>query len=406
MVSVKTSTLAVTAILLAGLLCTQADAQNRLKNKMSQVDVTIGEAYDSPFLNRNDIYQDGTVPMYRDSEGFLWAISGHSHMGHIGIFKGTSMDDLKEAWPATFNFATGDAEYAFAGIRYPEGVKARGSVWPFGLYICPKTGRFFCFFHNETGWNGRGTAYDAYGPCETPKFDSDFRHIGLMHSDDQGRTWTFDRWVITSENVCFTEKYNPGAGKMTGQKAGKIDLGSGDFSLFVDPDGEYIYIVYNKITLDMDQTEFRFDAVDTYIARTRRRDDGVMGDFVKFYNGSFCEPGNFGKETAIAHDTWHSRIAYSKKLGCYLMCSSPTGKEPGEGVIADFMEVRTSGNLTEWSAPTFFKKDGKKFGNHYQAIISPHATGNPAVIPDSEFTVMDCHNGTDVKCHDFTFQKK
>ena len=392
---------------LLGLTLSQAlcTAKPKTKNRLSKVKVEIGDEYESPFLNRYGIYQDGTVPMYRDKDGNLWAISGHSHMGHIGIFKGTSMDDLKEVWPMTMDFETGNAEYAFNGIRYPEGVKARGSVWPFGLYICPGTGRFFCFFHNETGWNGRGSAYDAYGPCETPKFDSDFRHIGLMHSDDQGKTWTFDRWVIASENVCFTDRYNPGAGKMKGQKAGLIDLGSGDFSLFVDPDGDYIYIVYNKIRLDMDQTECRFNAVDTYIARTRKRDDGVMGDFVKYYNGAFCEPGVFGKETAVTKDTWHSRIAYSEVLGCYLMSSSPTGKLETEPVIADYMEVRTSDNLTEWSSPVTFMKDGKKFGNHYQAIISDHGKGNPAVITGTDFTVMDCHNGTDVKCHDFHFEK-
>lgn len=372
-------------------------------NRLAPLRVSIGESYESPFLNRYDVYQDGTVPMYRDSQGVLWAISGHSHMGHIGVFRGTSLDDMKEAWPMQLRFSTGNAEDAFAGIPYPEGVKARGSVWPFGLYICPNTNRFFCFFHNETGWACPGVSYDAFGLCSTPHFDSDFRHIGLMHSDDEGRTWDFDRWVLTSENVCFTERFNPGAGNMLGQKAGEIDLGSGDFSLFVEPEGDYIYIVYNKVRLSMD--EGRFKSVDTYLARTHKRNDGVMGDFVKYYNGSFCEAGNFGKETLITHDSWHSRIAYSEILKCYLMCSAPIGKTPQDPIIADFMEVRTSTNLTDWSVPVSYTKDGRKFGNHYQAIISPHATGNPAVIPGHDFTVMDCHNGTDVLCHDFHFEK-
>jgi len=377
---------------------------DRKTNKLSSLEVTIGEPYDSPFLNKFDVYQDGTVPMYRDASGTLWAISGHTHMGHIGIFKGTSLDDMKEAWPMKTNFSVGNAENAFSGIPYPEGVKARGSVWPFGLYICPKTHRFFCFFHNETGWACPGVSYDAFGLCQSPAYDSDFRHIGLMHSDDEGKTWDFDRWVVSSEHVCFTEKFNPGTGNVVGQKVGEIDLGSGDFSLFVEPDGEYMYIVYNKIRLSM--TEGRFKSVDTYLARTRKREDGIMGDFVKYYNGTFCEPGNFGKETPVAHDTWHSRIAYSATLKCYLMSSSPIGKTPSDPIIADFMEVRTSKNLTQWSEPVVFMKDGKKFGNHYQAIISPHATGNPAVIPAQDFTVMDCHNGTDVRCHDFHMKKK
>lgn len=378
----------------------------KVTNALEGVSVTIGEAYESPFLNRVGVFQDGTVPLCRDAEGNLWGISGHSHMGHIGMFRGTSLDDMKEAWPITLNFTTGDAEYAFAGIRYPEGVKARGSIWPFGLYICPVTGRFFCFFHNETGWNGHGTAYDAFGQCVTPAFDSDFRHIGLMHSDDQGQTWTFDRWVVTSETVCFTDKYNPGAGNMIGQPSGIINLGAGDFSLFIEPDGDYIYLFYNMVKLDMDRGWFH--SVDTYVARTRKRTDGVMGDFVKYFDGAFCEPGNFGRETAVANNTWHSRVAYSEALKCYLMASSPVAPKPEDkpreyfaGVICDFMQVRTSTDLIHWSEPVSFMDGDHRFGNHYQAIISSHGSGDPAVIPASDFTVMECHNGTDVMCHDF-----
>ena len=55
----------------------------------------IGEQRESPFLNKNDIYQDGTTPMCRDTDGRLWAMSGHSHMGHIGIFCGKSLNDLE-----------------------------------------------------------------------------------------------------------------------------------------------------------------------------------------------------------------------------------------------------------------------------------------------------------------------
>ena len=164
-----------------------------MKKFFDQYDLTIGERLRSPFLNENNIYQDGTTPMYRDIDGTLWAMSGHSHMGHIGMFSGKNLDDLTERWPISTNFCVGHAEYAFSGIRYPEGILPRGSIWPFGLYICPNTHRFFCWFHNETGWNGKGTAYDAY------------------------------------------------------------------------------------------------------VARCRKREDGVMGDFVKYYDGAFCEAGNLAE---------------------------------------------------------------------------------------------------------------
>lgn len=360
----------------------------------SKFDMKIGDASESPFMNKIDIYQDGTTPMYRDTDGKLWAMSGHSHMGHIGVFCGTTLDDMKELYPISTNFCVGHAEYAFSGIRYPEGVLPRGSIWPFGLYICPNTHRFFCFFHNECGWNGKGTAYDALGPCVTPHFDSDFRHIGLMHSDDEGRNWTFDRWVLTGEQVCFSEKYNPGAGNVLGQKEGIICLGSGDFSLFVEPDGEYMYLFYNIVRVDMIKGVWH--SCDTYIARTRKRTDGIMGDFVKYYDGAFCEAGNLGKETIVIPNSWHTRVIYSEKYNTYLATSSPINSGSSTNVVQDIMEVRTSTDLVNWSEPIAVYKDGKPFGNHYMALVSDCPDHQPNIFKEDSFIALTNHNGTDV----------
>lgn len=356
--------------------------------------LTIGEKQDTPFHNSIGVYQDGTTPMYRDVDGKLWAMSGHSHMGHIGMFCGTTLDDMKEVYPIETNFCVGHAEYAYSGIRYPEGVKPRGSIWPFGLYICPNTHRFFCFFHNEAGWNGKGTAYDALGPCEVPHYDSDFRHIGLMHSDDEGRTWIFDRWVLTAENVCFTEMYNPGAGNALGQKAGLVSLGSGDFSLYVEPDGEYMYLFYNIIYVDTNESAWK--RCDTYVARTRKRTDGIMGDFVKYYNGEFCEAGNLGKETPIIHNSWHARAVYSKKYDTYFITSSPINFGNQTKLVADVMEVRTSKDMLRWSEPVTVEYEGETFGNHYMAMVSDDPDEQPNIIKGDTFSILTNHNGTNV----------
>ncbi len=371
-----------------------------MKNLIKDKKLLIGNGYETPFANKADIYQDGTVPFCRDKTGKLWAIGGHSHMGHIGMFCGDDLTDMKEAYSVSLNFCVGHADYAFDRIPYPEGVRARGSIWPFGLYICPQTNRFFCFFHNETGWNGKGTAYDSLGLCETPRFDSDFRHIGLMHSDDEGKSWTFDRWVLSAEEVCFTERYNPGAGKALGQKAGVIGLGSGDFTLYDDPKGEYLYLFYNVVRIDMAGGVWK--SCDTYIARSRKRRDGVMGDFVKYYNGSFCEAGNLGKESAIVKNSWHSRVVFSEKLNAYLMASSPIVPDCKTTIVADYLEFRTSYDLLSWSEPVCVEKDGKRFGSHYHGLISFHGTGVPQNIEGDKFTLMLGHNGTDVVAFDFT----
>ena len=366
-------------------------------------ELIIGEGKDSPFMNKYDVYQDGTTPMYRDTDGMLWAMSGHTHMGHIAMFSGTCLDDMQYMWEAKTDFMTGSAEIAFCGIRYPDGVRSRGSIWPFGLYICPNTHRFFCWFHNETGWNGQGTAYDAFGPCKTPKYDSDFRHVGLMHSDDEGMTWTFDRWVLSAEEVSFTERYVPDGQNAIGQKGDIIRFGSGDFCMYVEPEGDYIYLFYNIITMDTSQncTDDAWQRCDVYSARCRKRTDGTMGDFVKYYDGAFCEAGNLGKESAILSDAWHPRVVYSIPERMYIMTSKPIisakkGEIEGLDKKKRVMQISVSNDLIHWSAPEIVYQNGLPWGNHYNAIVSNDKVSQPNILAENKFSILNNHNGTDV----------
>jgi hypothetical protein len=357
----------------------------------------------SPFLNCTGVFQDGTTPMYRDTDGKLWAMSGHSHMGHIAMFAGTCLDDMAYAWEIQTNFRVGHADTAFAGIRYPDGARPRGSIWPFGLYICPNTHRFFCWFHNETGWNGRGSAYDAFGPCEKPFLDSDFRHVGLMHSDDEGRTWDFDRWVLSSEEVSFTERYVPDGLNVRGQKGDRIRFGSGDFCLYIEPDGEYIYLFYNIIAMDITKKTMgeAWQKCDAYVARCRKRTDGAMGDFVKYYNGSFCEAGNLGRESAILEDAWHPRVVYSEPEKIFIMTSKPIvaafhGLIDGIDKQGPVMQIATSGDLLHWSKPEIVYQSNAPWGNHYNAIVPDDAASQPNILTKNQFSILNNHNGTDV----------
>ena len=73
-------------------------------NKLKNCKITVGETYKSPFLNEVGVYQDGTVPFCRDAAGKLWAISGHSNGGHIGMFCGDDLSDMRQMYPISLNF--------------------------------------------------------------------------------------------------------------------------------------------------------------------------------------------------------------------------------------------------------------------------------------------------------------
>lgn len=370
-----------------------------MDNIIKDYEFQIGEPSLTAMNQQSGIYQDGTTPMYRDVDGKLWAMSGHTHKGDVCMLSGTCVADLQKLYAIKQNFCTGHADYAYDGVRYPEGVKARGSIWPFGLYICPNTHRFFCFFHNELGWKCHGTEYDAWGHLKnmSPRLDSDFRHIGMMHSDDEGRTWTFDRWVLSGDSVCFTELYNPDPQNVNviGQKEGVISLGSGDFSFYVDHKEGFFYIYYTMVRVDMHKKAW--DGCDVYIARSRLRDDGTFGDFVKYYNGAFCEAGNLGKESVLVKNAWHPKVVYSKPLGCFVMSAvTITPGIPGAPLVDDVMCIRTSTDMINWSEPIPVIKDGKPWGNHYVAIFNKDDKTQPYILTENEFSILTNHNGTDV----------
>ena len=377
-----------------------------MKNLLSDYNIKVNEPTLTKIRREDNIVQDGTIPMCRDAEGTLWAICGHTNVGRVSMFKGVDIDDLTEAYEVKFNFCVGHADYSYDGVRYPEGIKSVGSMWPFGLYICPGTGRFFCFFHNESAWNGKGTGYDAYGICDndTPRNDSDFRHIGLMHSDDQGKNWTFDRWVLTGERPACTEVFNAGAGKVKGQKMEEIHLGSGDFSLFIDPKSEYMYLFYDIIRQNAITEDWL--SIDCYVARARKRDDGIMTDFVKYYDGAFSEPGNLGRETMLIPNAWHPRVVYSEELGAYIM--SYTGVVPGnvDSLLNKTMYLRTSFDLVNWSEPIALEKEGEPIDHKYYAILSNETDSQPYHLKGNKFSILSNINCRTSTHHTATFTKK
>ena len=226
----------------------------------------------------------------------------------------------------------------------------------------------------------------------------------VMHSDDEGRNWTFDRWVLTGNEVPFTDLYDSGTGNAIGQDAsGLVRLGSGDFSIFIPPDEDYIYIFYNILTLALHETcrSKAWQRCDVYAAQCRKRADGLMGDFVKYYDGSFCESGIFGRESMILEDGWHPRVVYSEPEKLYFMTSKPIiaikkHKIPAVDEKDSAVQIAVSKDLIHWSKPEIVYQNGKPWGNHYNAIVSDDKTGQPFVLSGNPFSFLTNHNGTDV----------
>ena len=139
-----------------------------------------------------------------------------------------------------------------------------------------------------------------------------------------------------------------------------------------------------------------WDGCDVYVARTRKRTDGIMGDFVKFYDGSFCEAGNLGRETPVVLNAWHPRVTYFETYGRYLMSASGILPNTFAGVVEDVMVIRESCDLLSWSEPMAVEKNGVPFGNHYCAMVACGRNALPQVVSGDEFAILLNHNGTDV----------
>ena len=173
--------------------------------------------------------------------------------------------------------------------------------------------------------------------------------------------------------------------------------------MYIEPDGDYIYLFYDIITIDITKNSFgtAWQRCDAHVARCRKRSDGAMGDFVKYYNGSFCEAGNLGKESAILEDAWHPRVVYSEPEKTFIMTSKPIVaclRNEIDGIDSRglVMQISTSADLLNWSKPEIVYKDGAPWGNHYNAIVPNDKVSQPNILTENKFSILNNHNGTDV----------
>ena len=119
----------------------------------------LSSVHETNLTNQNGVYQDSLLTYAADRSGRFWALLGHTNLGGISVWSGSSLLDLKKEYDAQYCFALGEAGQAFSGIPYPDGPLSRGQIWPCGLWINKETNRFYCLIHNETGWRGENLLY-------------------------------------------------------------------------------------------------------------------------------------------------------------------------------------------------------------------------------------------------------
>lgn len=150
----------------------------------------ISSVHETNLTNQNGVYQDSLLAYAADRSGRFWAILGHTNLGGISVWSGRSLLNLKKEYDAEYLFSLGEAGQAFSGIRIRTDRCPADRSGRAGLWINTDTNRFYCLIHNETGWGAGKTSYTANAQAEG---EPDFRHIGMMTSDDRGKNMAFFR---------------------------------------------------------------------------------------------------------------------------------------------------------------------------------------------------------------------
>ena len=96
----------------------------------------------------------------------------------------------------------------------------------------------------------------------------------------------------------------------------------------------------------------------------------------------------------------------------YIMTSKPIAKVmheeiPGANVGGGkVVQISTSKDLIHWSEPEIVYKDGKPWGNHYNAFVPDDTVSQPNILTSNKFSMLNNHNGTNVDRYSIELIKK
>ncbi|MEY9947892.1 RICIN domain-containing protein [Kitasatospora sp. GAS1066B] len=285
------ATLTSAALCLAGLAATPSAASPSAGAPSTGHTVTTGTPV--PFGNISDspaapfVDKDGTFH-YQESDALYGATDNRSW----GFFTGTDFDSATSdsgldnaVNPANADDKNNDTTWRCNNS--PTGLSATYSVGNtsyaqknycdlVGTWVDPDTGDWYGLVHNEftpAPFND-GLHYDA---------------IDYAVSTDQGHTWTIKDHAITSP-------YSTQRGDTTQFPGQTYYYGDGDQRLFVDTASGYFYVYYGSRVIDKSGG---WKAFYEHVARAPIASKMAPDSWQKWYDGSWSQPGQGGKESNL-----------------------------------------------------------------------------------------------------------
>lgn len=232
--------------------------------------------------------------------------------------------------------------------------------------------------------------------------------VGFARSSDNGITWP-----SAANSALGDPDRHPVLKCVNPQPAapGYTAMGNAIPSAFVDEDvsgDDYLYVVYGYEDGGMTPSS---DGL-VRMARAKLGEDPLT--FLKWYQGSFSQPGVGGLDTGVlpghgcgANAQQHmAEVMYNDDLGLYLMVYvcvvGPTGSQVGSW----YYSTATSLSLQDWSAPEMILNSefpvispctglttGGQFDGYYPSLMSPGAAAGHTKLTGKVFFMNGCDTG-------------
>ena len=237
---------------------------------------------------------------------------------------------------------------------------------------------------------------DAEQHCPGGVWQSPFYiSVGFARSSDNGKTWPAPEIGAlggpSRHPILQSPEPQP--------SAPHANLGDGIPAGFVDKSASGDYYLYVAYTV--------FPSSGTRVARAKLGADPLT--FLKWYNGSFSQPGIGGLDSAVTPSAGctypeNPAISYNDDLGLYLMILKCLGSPAGAAVGGWYYSTATSLDVQDWTTPQIVENSqfpvtaacsadgrGQQFDGWYPSSMSPSAPSGHIKLTGLIFY----HNGCD-----------